>query len=106
MSLIPLLYLHIHLGNGEDNFSYSMKVEESLNSLPCGKKTSIVSGVRFFATSNSLLSQKVVKLHLYNRQSLSMGRDDIATWLMNFPDGSVFVVLEGHAIVSSGELLW
>jgi hypothetical protein len=50
--------------------------------------------------------QMSVRLALYDRQSLDTGRSDILSWSNKFPGGAVFIVLEGHATVETGELLW
>jgi hypothetical protein len=42
----------------------------------------------------------------YDRESLSTGRSEIKKWYHKHPSGSIFIIVEGHAVINSGEVLW
>ena len=50
--------------------------------------------------------QLYVTMSPYDRASLSEGRKAVKHWHAQHPAGAILVVLEGHAVISSGEVLW
>jgi hypothetical protein len=41
----------------------------------------------------------------YDRESITIGRQKIEGWLSKFPGGGILVVLEGHSLAQTGELI-
>jgi hypothetical protein len=42
----------------------------------------------------------------YDRDSLTRGRKEIKSWHARYPSAAVLVVIEGHSVIDSGEVLW
>jgi hypothetical protein len=45
-------------------------------------------------------------MSLYDRDSLSQGRKEIKIWHSQYPAGAVLIVIEGHAVIDCGQVLW
>lgn len=49
--------------------------------------------------------EETARLSTYDRESMTSGRTKISAWHSKYPNGSIFITLEGHSLAETGELL-